>query len=112
MKPLVANAGSSVTPIRPRSPLESTVKLANGVASSAPFLITRKAPPCSATNMRPSGAWANAVALFRPVTQLSLRVKPLGCVTLPPNWTRAVAHGDRLPAASLARARSTCWPDG
>ena len=39
----------------------------------------RMAPPCWVTKMRPSGACANAVALVRPVIQLSLRVKPLGC---------------------------------
>ncbi len=57
---------------------------------------------------RPSGAWAKAVALISPVTQLSLRVKPLGWAVLPPNWTSALDQGETLPAASLARARSTC----
>ena len=97
-------------PIRPRSPAESTVTVANGVASRTPFLITRIAPPCSATKIRPSAACANAVALARPVTQASLRSKPLGCATLPPNCTSAVDQAETLPAASRARARSTCWP--
>ena len=100
-----------MTPIRPRSPVESTANVAKGVASNAPFLITRSVPPCSATKRRPSGAWAKAVALLRPVAQASLRVKPLGCVTLPPNCTSAVDQAETLPAASLARARSTCWPE-
>jgi hypothetical protein len=97
-------------PIRPRSPEESTVTVANGVASNAPFLMTRIAPPCSATKIRPSPACANAVALDRPVTQVSSRVNPLGWDTLPPNCTSALDQGETLPAASLARARSTCCP--
>jgi hypothetical protein len=39
-------------------------------------------------------------------------VKPAGCVTAPPKLTVALDHGETLPAASLARARTTCWPDG
>ena len=97
-------------PIRPRSPEESTATVANGVASRAPFLTTRIAPPCWATKIRPSAACANAVALESPVIQVSLRVKPLGWFTLPPNCTTAVDQAETLPAASLARARSTCWP--
>ena len=41
--------------------------VANGVGSRAPFLMTRIAPPCWATKIRPSAACANAVALDRPV---------------------------------------------
>ena len=65
-------------PIRPRSPAASTATVTNGVASNAPFLITRSVPPCSAMKRRPSGACANAVALVRPVSHDSLRVKPFG----------------------------------
>jgi hypothetical protein len=101
-----------VTPINPRSPFESTAIETNGVASSAPFLTTRSVPPCSATKSRPSGACANAVALARPVIHASLRVKPAGCVTAPPKLTVALVHAETLPAASLARTRRTCCPDG
>jgi hypothetical protein len=97
-------------PSRPRSPEESTVTLANGVGSRTPFLITRIAPSCWVTKIRPSGACANAVEPARPVIQASSRVKPLGCDTPPPNCTSAVDQAETLPAASLARARSTCWP--
>jgi hypothetical protein len=109
---LVANEGCSATPIRPRSPAESTATVANGVASSAPFLTTRNEPPCSAMKRRPSGACANAVALVRPTTQLSSRVKPLGCVVVPPSWTSAVDQDETFPEVSVARARTTCWPLG
>ena len=39
----------------------------NGCASSVPFLITRRRPPCSVTNRRPSGANAIAVGALRPL---------------------------------------------
>jgi hypothetical protein len=57
---------------------------------------------------RPSGAWANAVAFDTPVIQLSFFVKPCVTLALPPKRTVALAQGDRLPAASRERARSTC----
>ena len=84
----------------------------NGVASKAPFLTTRKVPPCSATKSRPSGACANAVAFVRPATHAWFNVKPFGRAVLPPNWTSAVDHDETLPLVSVARARSTCWPAG
>ena len=40
---MLAKLGESATPIRPRSPAESTAIETNGVASSAPFLTTRSA---------------------------------------------------------------------
>src|SRR5690349_3140682 len=83
-----------------------------GVASSAPFWTTRSLPPCSATKRRPSGAGASAVALVSPPIQPSLRVNPAGMGTLPPKRTVALDHGETLPAASVARARTTCCPDG
>ncbi len=97
-------------PSTPRSPVESTAIVANGVGSRTPFLITRMEPSCWVTKIRPSGACANAAEAVRPVIQASLTVKPLGCVTPPANCTSAVDQAETLPAASLARARSTCWP--
>ena len=48
-------------PSTPRSPVESTVIVANGVGSRTPSLITRIEPSCWVTKIRPSGACANAV---------------------------------------------------
>ena len=66
-------------PSTPRSPVESTAIVANGVGSRTPSLITRMEPSCWLTKIRPSGACANAVEAVRPVIQASLTVKPLGC---------------------------------
>jgi hypothetical protein len=109
---LLAKLGWNATPRRPLSPLESTVNCTNGVATAALFLTTWSEPPCSATNKRPSGACAKATALFSPVIHASSLVKPGGTVRLPPTRTVDVDHADTLPAASRARARTTCWPLG
>jgi hypothetical protein len=70
------NDGSNATPSRPRSPLPSTVRLTNGVASRLAFLITRSVPLCSATKIRlPPGAKAMAVGLVSPAAE-SLSMKP------------------------------------
>ncbi len=61
-------------------------------------------------NKRPSDACAIDVARVRPVTKISFFVKPLGTALLPPNCTVTVVHGEMLPAASRARARTMCWP--
>src|SRR6185369_18066810 len=53
-------------PSNPRSPDESTVTVRKGVGSSAPFLMTRNAPPCWQTKIRPSGASAIAVGFVKP----------------------------------------------
>src|SRR5215813_12385407 len=65
MKLLAAKFGSKATPSKPRSPVESTVSVRNGVANRDPFLITRNCPPCRQTNRRPSGAKSIAVGLVR-----------------------------------------------
>src|SRR5215470_9881281 len=65
-------------PSSPRSPFASTVNVRNGVESNPPFLITRSAPPCSQTKMRPSGAISIAVGFERPLIDVS--VKPGGNV--------------------------------
>ena len=87
----------------------------NGVARSTPFFTTRNCPPCSATSHRSGdaavGACTSAVAVVRPVAQAVLRVNPLGCERLPLNCTVALAQAETLPAASRARARTTCWPE-
>src|SRR5262245_47612112 len=71
--------GSNATPSKPRSPDESTVTVRKGVASKTPFLMMRKVPPCSQTKIRPSGANAIAVALFKPLAT-SESVNPGGTV--------------------------------
>ena len=66
-------------PSRPRSPDEFTLRSGTACDSSAPFLMTRSAPPCCETNRRPSGAKAIAVGLASPVaTRVS--AKPVGNV--------------------------------
>ena len=50
-----------------------------GSARSAPFLITRRVPDCSATKMRPSGAKAIAVGLASPPATI-VSLKPAGSV--------------------------------
>src|SRR5688500_2169773 len=65
-----------------------------GVGSSAPFLMTRKRPPCSQTKMRPSGAIAIAVGLAIP--EMIVSVKPAGSVaalaTLPGGHTHSTSR--------------------
>ncbi len=51
-----------------------------------------------------------AVALVSEPTQASVLVNPVPSGSAPPNRTVALAHADTLPAASRARARTTCWP--
>src|SRR6185295_12851478 len=66
-------------PSKPRSPDELTVTVRKGVGNKAPFLMTRNAPPCWQTKIRPSGARAIAVGLDNPpATKLS--VNPAGTV--------------------------------
>ena len=65
--------------------VESTVTVRKGVGSRTPFLITRNAPPCWQTKMRPSGARAMAVGLFRP-----------------PATTESVNPGGTVAACTLA----------
>src|SRR5437763_2105506 len=98
-------------PMSPRSPFGSTLRVRNGVPSNVPFLMTRSVPPCSHTNMRPSGACAIAVALFSEPPQWSTRLKPCGRSRPPPKLTSALAQADTLPAASRARARTTGCPE-
>src|SRR5688572_30958728 len=50
----------------------------NGVGNRAPFLMTRSAPPCWQTKMRPSGAIAIAVGLDSP--EIAVSVKFAGSV--------------------------------
>src|SRR6267378_5475040 len=78
MKLLLWKLGSNAIPRRPRSPEGSVVKVKNGVANKAPFLITRSSPPWRQTNNRPSGASSIAVGLDNPPTCDS--VKPVGRV--------------------------------
>ena len=62
-------------------------------------------------NSRPSGLHAIAVPMLtNRLSRKSLRLKPAGRFTLPPNVTRADDQADWLPAASRARARMTCTP--
>jgi hypothetical protein len=82
-----------------------------GAPSSVPFFTTRRAPSCSATNQRPSGVCAIAVALSSPVTQPVSRLKPAGCVRVPPKRTVALAQAEVSPPAMRERARTTCWPE-
>src|SRR6266403_6158077 len=79
MKLLAEKFGSKAIPSKPRSPAESTVKVRNGVASSAPFLTTRSWPPCRHTKMRPSGAKSIAVGLESPPA-ICVSEKPAGKV--------------------------------
>src|SRR5436305_2446694 len=60
---------------RPRS----TERVAKGVASKTPFLITRNAPDCEQTNIRPSGAIAIAVGEAIPLATV-VSIKPDGSV--------------------------------
>jgi hypothetical protein len=76
---LVAKSGSNATPSNPRSPEELTLTVRKGVASSAPFLMTRSAPACWHTKMRPSGAMAIAVGDERPLAT-TLSLNPAGTV--------------------------------
>src|SRR4030095_4618780 len=71
--------GSKATPSMPRSPLELTVTVTNGVESNTPFLMTLRVPPCSHTKMRPSGASAIAVGFVNPPVTIE-SVNPLGTV--------------------------------
>src|SRR4029079_10178550 len=64
-------------PIKPRSPVESTGTVKNGVGNSTPFLITRNFPPCCETKRRPSGANSIWYGRFKPDTH-SGSVNPVG----------------------------------
>ena len=82
------------------------------VPIAAPLLAARAAcRPAARSAGGRRAACANAVAADSPVTKFSLRVKPAGCVREPPNCTVTLIHADWLPAASMARTRSTCWPE-
>jgi hypothetical protein len=70
------------------------VTVTNGLVSSWPFLITRRAPVCCATNSRPSGAMAMAVGLGTCATSES--VKPCGTVV-------ALRAGSTFHHSSIAR---------
>jgi hypothetical protein len=111
MKPLLAKPGCAATPSRPRSPAESTVSVSIVPIALPLACSARSVPPCWVTSRRPSGNCANAVADDRPVTKSALRVKAPGIAREPPKRTVRPTHADWLPAASLARTRSTCWPD-
>src|SRR5581483_1661613 len=106
----VAKSGGNAMPSRPRSPCESTAIVANGVGSNAPFWTTRKVPPCSLTNNRPSGANAIAVGAFRPGIVVSLNpggsvaAAAGGAATSSP--VRAVA-ANAATTARTARERRT-----
>src|SRR6187200_403035 len=84
-------------PINPRSPLALTGRVTNGVGNSTPSLITRTAPPCCATKIRPSIDTAIAVGSTRPLTT-TVSVKPGRSVAA------ASVAGNSVAADSVAAA--------
>ena len=85
-------------PRSPRSPFASTLNVRNGVESNTPFLITRNAPPCSQTKMRPSGASSIAVGFESPLIDVS--VKPAGSVAA---FTAGISRKNKIKPLRLRR---------
>ncbi len=110
-KPLLGKFGSSVMPMRPRSPDESTDNDTNDGPRSSPFFTTRTLPPCSAMNTRPSGATASAVGLARSaVTTASTNPDRTGAaLAVPPVTTTNVANAATTQNADGRRRIARAW---
>src|SRR6476620_1586434 len=106
MKRLLAKLGSTATPSRPRSELVHSFALRSsaGLETSAPFSITRKAPPCVVISSLPSGVNAIAVGEGTLATRASLNSAGKLSAALAPA-TSSPALGSVEQATSTTQAQ-------